>query len=255
MKITIIKKREYPEVRKLYKKFDVVKKGELCVAIGGDGTFIRAARSFDGPILPVRRNDNGSIGYYADISADNLDYAIDKLLKREYFVERLANKIEVTYKGRHHYAVNEAVMNNLLEEVSFRIYEIIKGKRYEIYPYVMSGDGVLITSVVGSTAYNKSAGGPIILSPDVFCITFINADGPYRNPIVVDSGREIEIVIVKYNGELRYDGMTIGKLRPGSSFRVRLSNRQLNVVRFKDARLRENFGAKLERIIRSRMRK
>lgn len=251
MKITILKERNYPAVLKLQKAFEVVKKGKICVAIGGDGTFIRAARSFDGPILAIRTNEKGSIGYYADITTEQIDYAIRKLKSGSYTVEKLASKIEIIYKGKHHYAINEASLNNFLREVSFRIYEIRNGKKYEIYPYVMSGDGILITSVVGSTAYNKSAGGPIILSPDVFCLTFLNVDGPYRNPIVVDSKKEIEIEVVKYDGMLRYDGIEIARLRPGESFRVRLSKKQLDIVRLGD--VREEFGEKLGRIIRSRM--
>lgn len=251
MRITIIKKKEYPELRKLRKAFKVVDNGDICVAVGGDGTFIRAARGFNGPILPIRSAEKGSIGYYADISTDEMDYAVEKLKSGDYSIERLGNKMEIEYRGRKYYAVNEAVLNNLLEEVSFRIYEIMNGKKEEVYPYVMSGDGVLATSVVGSTAYNKSAGGPIILSPDVFCVTFINVDGPYRNPIVIDSKRQIEVEVTKYRGRLRYDGMEIGVLRPGESFRVRLSDKELNVIRFR--KRREGFGRKLERIIESRM--
>lgn len=253
MKVTIIKKREYPEIKKIMKAFEVVKKGNVCIAIGGDGTFIKAASEFNGPILPIRSDEKGSIGYYADISRDQIDYAIQKLKSGDYSIERLANKIELNFRGRRFYAVNEAALNNELEEVSFRIYEIVNGRRHEIYPYIMSGDGVLITSVVGSTAYNKSAGGPIILSPDVLCMTFINIDGPYKNPIVIDSKMEIEIEIVKYTGRLRYDGREVGVLKPGESFRVRLSDKELNIIRFK--KFREEFGKKLERIIRSRMEK
>ncbi len=253
MKIALFKKKEYPELAKLRKAFEIDPKGDLCVAVGGDGTFIRAAREFEGPILPIRSMDKGTIGYYSDISLEQMDYAVEKLKSGDYSIEKLGNKMELDYKGKRYYAVNEAVLNNELEEVSFRIYETVNGKRQEVYPYIMSGDGILMTSVVGSTAYNKSAGGPIILSPEVFCITPINVDGPYRNPIVVDATRQIEIEVVKYTGRLRYDGMEIGKLKPGDSFTVRLSKKEVDVIRFK--RYREGFGAKLERIIRSRMEK
>lgn len=253
MKIKIISKKNYPFLKKFREAFDVSNDGKICIAAGGDGTFIRAAREFNGPILPIRTKENGSIGYYADVSSDDADFAIKKLKKGDYKIERLANRIEITYKGKRHYAVNEVVLNNILEEVSFKVYEFANGKRQALYPFTMSGDGVLVTSVVGSTAYNKSAGGPIILNPDVFCITFINVDGPYRNPIVVNAGQEIEIEVVKYRGKLRYDGLEIGLLKPGDKFRVKLSDKELNVVRFKE--FRESFGAKLERIIESRMKK
>ena len=66
MRIKLIKNRNYPELKKLYGEFDVGDDGEICVAVGGDGTFVKAAKSFPGPILPIRSDDPGSVGYYAD---------------------------------------------------------------------------------------------------------------------------------------------------------------------------------------------
>ncbi len=253
MKIKIVKNKDYKELKPLYANFDVGNEAEMCIAVGGDGTFVRAAQEYSGPILPIRSEERGSIGYYSDVNLDDIDFVVRSLKHGKFSVEKLENKIEIEYKGKSYYAVNEALMHNVLEEVSFKIYEIKNGKRQEIYPYVMSGDGILITSSIGSTAYNKSAGGPILLVPDVMCLTFLNADGPYRNSIVVDSSKVIEIEVVKYNGVLRYDGIEIKLLKPGDKFRVRVSKRELRIVRL-DGR-REELARKLDRIIRSRMGK
>ena len=219
--------------------------------MGGDGTFVKAAKEYSGPILPIRSEERGSIGYYSDVNLDDIDFVIKALKNKDYYVEKLENKMEISHNGKRYYAVNEALLHNVLEEVSFKIYEIRGGKRYEIYPYVMSGDGILITSSIGSTAYNKSAGGPLILIPNVMCLTFLNVDGPYRNSIVVDASKVIEIEIVKYNGLLRYDGADIKELKPGDRFRVRVSEKELKIVRLKGKG--ESLAKKLDRIIRSRM--
>ncbi len=253
MKIKLIKKADYPGTEKFGENFEIGKTGEICVAIGGDGTFIKASKEFDGPILPIRSKEKGSIGYYSDLSVDDIDYAISMLKKKRYFIERLGNKVELTYKGRRMYPVNEVVMNNTTTEVSFKVYSSDRRKREEIYPFVMSGDGVLVTSSVGSTAYNKSAGGPIILNPDVLCITFLNVDGPYSNPIVVGADKIIEIEVRKSKGILSYDGTKLGVLAEGDTFSVKLSKKPIQVIRFGGRR--EDFGAKLERIIQSRMQK
>ena len=253
MKIKIVKNKDYKELKPLYASFDVGNEAEMCIAVGGDGTFVRAAQEYSGPILPIRSEERGSIGYYSDVNLDDIDFVVRSLKHGKFSVEKLENKIEIEYKGKSYYAVNEALMHNVLEEVSFKIYEIKNGKRQEIYPYVMSGDGILITSSIGSTAYNKSAGGPILLVPDVMCLTFLNADGPYRNSIVVDSSKVIEIEVVKYNGVLRYDGIEIKLLKPGDKFRVRVSKRELRIVRLEGRR--EELARKLDRIIRSRMGK
>ncbi len=251
MQIKIIKNRAYKALEPLYTAFKVSNRGDICIAVGGDGTFVKAAKEYSGPILPIRSEERGSIGYYSDVNLDDIDFVIKALKNKDYYVEKLENKMEISHNGKRYYAVNEALLHNVLEEVSFKIYEIRGGKRYEIYPYVMSGDGILITSSIGSTAYNKSAGGPLILIPNVMCLTFLNVDGPYRNSIVVDASKVIEIEIVKYNGLLRYDGADIKELKPGDRFRVRVSEKELKIVRLKGKG--ESLAKKLDRIIRSRM--
>jgi NAD+ kinase len=253
MDITIVRrdgKANY-EIKKLYKNFTVKKSGDIYIALGGDGTFIKAAQMTEKPVLLIRDEKGGSIGYHSDLNIDDLDSIIKRLKKKEYYVEALSNKIEVIYKGRHYFGINEVRLNNIFEEVSFKIYERIGKRKIRIYPFVMSGDGMIATSRIGSTAYNKSAGGPIILSPDVLCLTFLNIDGPYNNPIILDRDREIEVEIVKYNGILGFDNIRIGEVKKGDSFRVRLSEKKINVIRFKGEK--ESFADKLERRIRSRL--
>ena len=253
MKITIVSKKNYKELQKLRDNFTVVKDGSIYVAIGGDGTFIRAARMTDKPVLFIRDDADGSIGYHSDLSIRDLDFAIERLKKRDFYVEQISSKIEVMHRGSRYYAINEASLNHIAEEISFSIYYRTRTGRERIYPFVMSGDGALITSALGSTAYNKSAGGPIILAQNVLCITFLDPDGPYRNPIIVDSRKEIEIEVVKYNGILRYDGTKIARLKPGDTFRMRLSPKRINVVKFRGRS--ESFADKLERKIRARLLK
>ncbi len=251
MKVKIVSMEDFPEIDRLKEEFEVSNKGEICMAIGGDGAFVKAAREFDGPILPIRSGKALSSGFYSDLSLDDVNFIIDNLKAKRYTIERLENKIEITHKGKKYYAVNETTLKNIHTEVNFKVYQVNGDGREEIYPYIMGGDGILITGVTGSTAYNKSAGGPIILSPNVFCLTFLNADGPYKNPIVVDANKVIEIELAKYNGVLDYDGMRIAELKPGDSFRVRLSDKELRIIRFKDKK--ESLATKLDRIITSRM--
>ncbi|MDE1768328.1 MAG: NAD(+)/NADH kinase [Candidatus Micrarchaeota archaeon] len=253
MKVKIVKKQDYKELKPIYENFEISEKGDICIAIGGDGTFVRAAKEYSGPILPIRSEEYGSIGYYSDLSLADIDFVVKNLKSKSFTVEKLENKIEVEYNSKKYYAVNEVLLHNVLEEVNFKIYEIKNGKREEIYPYTMSGDGILVTSSIGSTAYNKSAGGPLILIPNAICLTFLNVDGPYRNSIVADSSKTIEIEVVKYRGALRYDGIDIRELKPAESFRIRVSNEELKIVRFNNKR--EALAKKLDRIIRSRMTK
>lgn len=83
MKVKIISKKSYPELKKIYGRFEISDKADVCLAIGGDGTFIRAANEFDGPILPVRSKEKDSTGYYADVGLDDIDYVIKSLSKKD----------------------------------------------------------------------------------------------------------------------------------------------------------------------------
>ena len=253
MKITIICKKYYKEIQELEKAFEVSRNGDICIAVGGDGTFVKAAREFDGPILAIRGNESNSSGYYSDISIKDIATVIDKLKKKQYTVESIGNKIELSFKGKKYYAVNGVLLHNWREEVYFSIYYKDDHTEKAIYPYIMAGDGMLITSEVGSTAYNRSAGGPIILSPKLLCATFLNVDGPYTNPIILSPDKKIGVRIEKYNGVLRYDGIDAGSIKKGDSFIVSLSRKELKIIRLNG--IKEDIAVKLARIIKGKMRR
>ena len=129
MQIKIVKNKDYKELRPLYREFKVSNKGEICIAVGGDGTFVKAAKEYQGPILPIRSEERGSIGYYSDVNLDDIGFVIKSLKSKNYYVEKLENKMEISCNGKKYYAINEALLHNVLEEVSFKIYEIKNGKR------------------------------------------------------------------------------------------------------------------------------
>ena len=167
MKIKIISKKNYPEMKKLYNKFNVSEDADVCLAVGGDGTFIKAANEFEGPILPIRSDEKNSTGYYADVGLKDMDFIIKSLLSKNYRIEELGRKIEVEYENSRYYGVNEILLKDVQEEVYFKLYYDERGKRSRLYEYTLSGDGFLVTSAIGSTAYNRTAGGTIKLDRSV----------------------------------------------------------------------------------------
>ena len=257
MRMKLVKKADYKELERLYREFDVVEDGtdaELCLAVGGDGTFVDAARSFDGPVLPLRGNERGSTGFFADLSVDDIDFVAERLKNGNYKIEPLGRKIEITNDGKHYYAINEASLDYVPpQEVHFNMYRIREknGMREKLFPYVMRGNGLVISGSIGSTAYNRSLGGPIILDPDVFVVTLIAPDGVYNNPIVLNRQEEFDIQVVRGSGKLAYDGIPIDTVYQNQSFYVKASDLTVDVVRFPDRR--EGFDVKLRRLIESRM--
>ena len=77
-------KKEYPELSLLKKYFRTGANPDICIAVGGDGTFIRAARECSCPILPVRAEDKGSVGYYSDLSLSDIEMVADALKNGKY---------------------------------------------------------------------------------------------------------------------------------------------------------------------------
>ena len=253
MRIKITKKQEYRQLDRLYREFEVVDTdAELCIAVGGDGTFVDATRSFGGPVLPIRSNEKGSTGFFADLSIDDIDFVAERLKEGSYDVEAIGRKIEIIHREQHYHAVNEASLDYVPpEEVHFRMRRVRKGVREDLFPYVMRGNGIVMTGSVGSTAYNRSLGGPIILDPEVFCITPIAPDGIYNSPIILNRREEFDIEIMQGSGKLAYDGILIDTLNKGEGFYVKASDRTVDVVRFHDRR--EGLDSKLRRLIESRM--
>jgi NAD+ kinase len=249
--ISIISKRNYSKLKKLYKSFSVSKSGSICLAIGGDGTFIKAASEFEGPILPIRSNEKNSTGYYADVSLDDMDRVIDCLKKKRYNIEELSRKIELTYDGKRYYGVNEILLRNVREEIYFRLNYREHGELKSLYPYIISGDGFLVTTNVGSTAYNRTSNGPIILDNRVLCLTPLSIENPLRNPIILRNDEIIEATVEKGRGELSFDGIGVASVGMGSKFSIRLSNKRVNIVKLDG--MKEDFSEKLLRIIKSKM--
>jgi NAD kinase len=186
------------------------------------------------------------------LSIDDIDFVAERLKEGSYDVEAIGRKIEIIHREQHYHAVNEASLDYVPpEEVHFRMRRVRKGVREDLFPYVMRGNGIVMTGSVGSTAYNRSLGGPIILDPEVFCITPIAPDGIYNSPIILNRREEFDIEIMQGSGKLAYDGILIDTLNKGEGFYVKASDRTVDVVRFHDRR--EGLDSKLRRLIESRM--
>lgn len=249
MKVKIFSKHNYGVLKKFEEAFNVTdaKNADICIAIGGDGTLIKAAQNFDGPILPIRSNEPNSVGFYADVGIEDVDKIIELLTKKSYRIVELSKKMRITYNGRKYYAVNEALLKSSEQEVYFTLYRIKNGKSSRIYPFIMSGDGIIAATSVGSTAYNRSANGPILLTDKVLCLTFLNTDGPYKNAMVFDSSEKIRVKIEKYNGLLEHDNKKIAILKPGESFDIEISGRKFLMVKLNG--MNEPLEKKLERLV------
>ncbi len=169
---------------------------ELVLALGGDGTFLRAAELARNAEIPVLGLNLGRIGFLAEAETEALDQVLDHVIARDYLVEkRMTLDIVVRAGGTildHGWALNEASLE--------------KGPRLGVLGVVLEVDGrpvssfgcdgVLVSTPTGSTAYAFSAGGPI-LWPDLEAILVVpnNAHALFARPMVTSPNASIAIEI------------------------------------------------------------
>lgn len=167
---------------------------DLLIVIGGDGTFLMAARTaadFDIPIVGVNL---GRLGFLVDISPEQLASRLEPILDGHYKTdERCLLQAEIIRDGQvihRQTAVNEVVIHRWVTPSMIEIVTTIDG----IYLNTQRSDGVIIATPTGSTAYSLSAGGPI-LHPALNALVLVplNPHTLSNRPIVISDDAEIEI--------------------------------------------------------------
>ena len=133
---------------------------ELIICIGGDGTFLEAVHTLGFPSCPIIGVNTGHLGFFQEISPENMDRFISDYEKGEYSIQTL-NTVLATVTDRRgtqssHLGLNEIVIKGR-HSYSVHLYISIDGVPIEKF----SGDGILVATSAGSTAYNYSLGGSI----------------------------------------------------------------------------------------------
>ncbi|WP_313757374.1 NAD(+)/NADH kinase [Tissierella sp.] len=133
---------------------------ELNICVGGDGAFLRAIHRNKFPNTPFVGINTGHLGFFQEILPENIDEFIDKYIEKDYIVEEISLvSANICTKNKTFFltGVNEIVIKGLKSKV-VHLEIFIDGNHLERF----SGDGVIISTPVGSTAYNFSSGGSII---------------------------------------------------------------------------------------------
>ena len=240
--VSIVKKKSYPEIREIKDNFQISEDGEVCLAIGGDGTFLKAAKNFNCPILHIRSGEKNSLGFRADVTLSDVKEVIEDLKQGKYSVDRYS-KLRLTYRSKICNAVNDVVLFRASgRTIHFKVdYYDEDGNELPLYLGDVRGDGILFTSQIGSTAYNYFAHGPILFNVDAIAVTPIAANRAFS----IVSNRDFHVTVTKRDGILDCDGIDVAKLSVGDSFTVTNSDEIVKVIRLKE---RERFSDKLARL-------
>lgn len=222
---------------------------ELAVVFGGDGTILRAAELCRGTDTPVLGVNLGHVGFLAEADASDLADVVRAVVDRAWTVEeRLTIDVAVMVGGEvvaTNWALNEASVEKAARE---RMLEIVV--EIDERPVSRWGcDGIVCATPTGSTAYNFSAGGPIVW-PEVQALLMvpISAHALFARPLVVspDSTLAIEVVGDQSSGVLWCDGRRAADLPVGSRVEVVKGRETVRLARLSDASFADRLVRKFD---------
>ena len=227
---------------------------ELALVIGGDGTILRAAEVTHASGTPVLGVNLGHVGFLAEAEHDDVESTIDAIVHRRYTAEeRLTLDVTVYRDGEvvtSTFALNEASVEKAARERMLEVVVEIDGR-----PLSRWGcDGVVCATPTGSTAYNFSAGGPVVWpGVEALLMVPISAHALFARPMVVAPTSVLAVELLATTegaGVLWCDGRRAVDLPPGARIEVRRGHSPVRLVRLHEApftdRLVAKFGLPVE---------
>ena len=206
---------------------------DLIVVLGGDGTMISTARLIGDRSIPVLGINYGGLGYLTEFRIEEMFVALEAILAGNYtFDARVALRVEHIRNNQilsSNRVLNDVVIN---KAALARIIEI-EARLDNLFVNNFRADGLIVSTPTGSTAYNLSAGGPIVFpSMNAIIVTPICPFTLSNRPIVVPDTAEIELILKTENEEvaLTLDGQVGFELKAGDSVKIRKSRTTFNLV-------------------------
>ncbi len=199
------------------------------IVLGGDGTILKASKKaakYEKSILGV---NIGTLGYLADVEKQDAIDAIKKVLQNDYTIERRI-MLNANVLGKDYICLNELNINNGNSSRMIKIGININGEFVD----EVRADGIIISTPTGSTAYNLSAGGPI-LKPDteLFVITYVCPHTLFSRPFVVSAKDTIKIRLLKSEKEAfaAFDGQEILKINENDIIDIKKAKYSTNIIK------------------------
>ncbi len=221
---------------------------DAVIVLGGDGTILRAARQYAPIGIPVLGVNMGTVGFLSNIEVSELDNYINSFIKRDYEIdERMM--LEVSFcQGEilleTFYCLNEVAIKSRTPRTV-----VLNVKVDEQALSAYRGDGLIVATPTGSTAYSLSSGGPII-DPDleVFVITPIASYIISKKPLVIAADKAIRITSKEYQeAVISIDGQLEKEFAPGYQLEIKKAGFPLKLIKIKKFFFFRGIDSKLRR--------
>ena len=227
---------------------------EVALVIGGDGTILRAAELSHECGTPLLGVNLGHVGFLAEAESDDVEIVIDAIVHRRYSSEeRLTLDVSIycdTPAGKElvasTWALNEASVEKAARERMIEVVVEVDGR-----PLSRWGcDGVVCATPTGSTAYNFSAGGPIVWpGVEALLMVPISAHALFARPLVVAPSSVLAVEVIARtdgSGVLWCDGRRTVELPPGARIEVRRGANPVRLARLHEAPFTDRLVAKFD---------
>lgn len=211
---------------------------DCAVVLGGDGTMLLASYRLAGRGIPMIGINLGTVGFMADVDPHNMEEAMDRLLNDDYRIEERMNLVGTIYHQGEEMmtsiALNDIVVSRsgYSRIICLRIY--VNGELLDVY----EADGVIVATPTGSTAYNLSAGGPVVNpNTSLILVTPVSPHSLTSKSVVLSGDDEIEVEIVpkrksqKEEANATFDSRTYEELQPGDRIRIRRSPTRTKLIK------------------------
>lgn len=212
---------------------NLLKKSELIITLGGDGTLLRTVNKLNDTSVNVLGVNLGGLGFLANTPPDKLINHIENYLRGHYVIdERTMLCCNIKDYNKKFIALNDIV----IDKAGFsRVIQIdVKADGSLLNSYI--ADGLIVSTPTGSTGYSLSAGGPIV-SPhtNVFVLNPICPHSLTNRPLIIDDNNEIIVQVWTESGSFNLfrDGENKGSFPSGTSFHIKKSNQKVRFIQNK----------------------
>ncbi|MGM0436731.1 MAG: NAD(+)/NADH kinase [Bacillota bacterium] len=211
------------------------KEADIIILFGGDGTFLHTAHHFIGTDIPLLGVNLGSLGFMTEIEVKQFESALDRIITHDYYIEKRMMLESKVYRKNsevfHSHSLNDIVINRAANARLIDIDLYINNELVNSY----NGDGLIISTPTGSTAYSLSAGGPIINpKTEAILITPICPHSLHIRPMVIGPWEKIEVVVNsnESNMKVNSDGHYDYDLKDEDKLLIKKSRKTISMVKF-----------------------
>ncbi|MFQ6116503.1 MAG: NAD(+)/NADH kinase, partial [bacterium] len=229
------------------KEEEIGKKSHMVISFGGDGTILSSARAVGSSGIPILGVKMGGLGFLAELAPDEIYTSLENILNGHYqIIERmvLEAKIDGEEQSQGYYALNDFVVDKGAISRVIRIKTFID----EEYLNTYIGDGLIISTPTGSTAYSLAAGGPILLpSMDAIIINPISPHTLGARPVVIPGDKEVQAIVEAGPQKVVFsaDGQVGQALNIGQTVKIHRANYRIKLVSYKGRSFYDVLRAKL----------